>query len=68
MLVDVVRDEGTERHDLEPVAGSVVEHGADELAAEAAAGAGRVDLGVREDEAAVPAAVRGEADQAAVEA
>src|SRR5438270_1432146 len=66
--LDIVGDERAERQDSEALTARVLERGRGEAAAEAAALARRVDLGVGERDAAVASAVGGEADQAPVEA
>src|SRR2546423_2179589 len=68
MRLDIVGDERAKRWNPEALAVRVVERGRGEPAAEAAALARLVHLGVREGDAAVAAPVGGEADQAAVEA
>jgi hypothetical protein len=68
VLRHVVRDERAEGNDFEPLLARVVENALHQAAAEAAALAGRVDLGVCHSEAPVAPVVRGQADEAAVAA
>ena len=65
--LDVVRDEGAERDDLEALLRRIRQRDRGEAASEAAALARLVDLSVRESDPVVPAAVGGEADQPSVE-
>jgi hypothetical protein len=65
--VDVVRDEGAERDDVETLPTGVFQRGGCETAAEAVALAGFVHLGVREGDAAVSTPVGSETDEASAE-
>ena len=67
MAVDVVRDEGAERNDLEALSTRVFERGRRQPAAEAASRARFVDLGVRERDAVPSAVVRGFSDHSLAE-
>ena len=63
---DEMRDERTERNDVELLPARIVEHGAGESAAEASAFVRLVHLRVRHRDVAVAAVIGGEADGAAV--
>src|SRR6266536_3247701 len=67
MPLDVVGDERAERRDLEALPARILERSRRQQAAEAAALARFVHLGVREGDPAVATAVGGEPDQATPE-
>jgi hypothetical protein len=63
MLLDVVRDEGAERNDVQALAACVVQRGGGETAPEPTPLARLVDFGIRGGDPAIPAPVSGKADQ-----